>query len=103
MSKKRRKRYTREFKDEAVRLLNESERPLAEIAAELEVSKSALWRWAEQAGDRAGQPPREVVTGLAPEQEIRLLKRELDKARQERDFLKKAVAFFAKDSDDGSS
>ena len=61
-----------------------------------------LRAWARQARTRAGQAPTDVFPGAgrlpSVEEELRQLRRELEVARQERDFLKKAAAYFAKES-----
>ena len=94
-----RRQYTREFKQEAVRLVEESGRSKAQIARELGIHESLLKRWKSQMEDR---PPADVFPGngnvSAAEAEIRRLKREVEVLRQERDFLKKATAYFAKES-----
>ena len=94
-----RRRYSPEFKMEAVRML-QSGRKQSELARELGVHVTLLRQWAEQAEIRAGQPPEEVFPGngkqTRQDEEIRQLKRENERLRQERDFLKKAAAYFAK-------
>ena len=91
----KRRQFSREFKEEAVRLWAESGRPLAQIARELTVRTEQLRRWRRQLG--AVKPDR--AAGSETEaQELRRLRRELEITRQERDFLKKAAAFFAKES-----
>ena len=92
--------HSEEFKREAVRLLNESGKSLQMQARELGVHHSTLWAWKEQI-----QHENDPVTGdslegtlLTKDEEIRRLKKELATAREERDFLKKATAFFAKES-----
>jgi len=88
-----RRRFEESFKREAVRFLEETGRPLREVAHELKVSEGALWRWRKQ----YGTAPQEV---LSPSEaaELRRLRREVEVLRQERDFLKKAAAYFAKPS-----
>jgi transposase len=86
-----RRRFTVTFKQEAVRFLEETGRPLREVAAELEVSEGSLWRWRQQYGTgpaRSGLPPSEA-------EELRQLRRRVVVLEQERDFLKKAAAYFA--------
>ncbi len=91
----KRRQFSREFKEEAVRLWADSGRPLAQIARELTVRTEQLRRWRRLLGavkpDRTGAQETEA-------QELRRLRRELEITRQERDFLKKAAAFFAKES-----
>ncbi len=93
-----RRGFSREFKVEAVRQVVERERTVAEVARDLEMSRSVLYRWKRQLTAEADA----AFPGngrLPPEQaELRRLRRELATAREERDFLKKAIAFFAKES-----
>lgn len=87
---KARRRFDEQFKREAVRFLEETGRPLAEVAAELKVAEQSLWRWRKQYGTGATE-------ALSPSDaaELRRLRRENEILRQERDFLKKATAYFA--------
>lgn len=93
MAKKQGRRYEEEYKREAVRFLEETGKPLRAVAEELQVSESALARWRTQFG--TGEA---VGTGVTPSEaaELRRLRRENEILRQERDFLKKATAYFAK-------
>jgi len=91
-------RYTNEFKHEAIRLLNEANKPISEIAMELGVKRTVLYRWRDQFNQKgteafkgSGRPPADKVT------EISKLRRELEQVKEERDILKKAAAYFAKD------
>jgi transposase len=92
---KQRRSFSPEFRQEAVRLALQSERPLSEIARELKIRPDQLRHWKQQLTRAAGAPP---PSGETPEQELRRLRREVAVLRQERDFLKKAAAFFAKES-----
>lgn len=89
------KRYTEEFKVEAVKQVVERERPVAEVAERLGVSTHSLYAWIrEQKGKpSAAQPP-----DVSQQAEIRRLKSELQRVTEERDILKKAAAYFAKQS-----
>jgi len=89
-----RRKYTAEYRREAVRFLEETGRPVREVAAELKLPESVLWRWRKQYGTGAGDG---AVTPTEAE-ELRRLRRENELLRQERDFLKKAAAYFAKPS-----
>lgn len=94
----RRKRYTREFKVEAVRLSEESELPLNALADELGVHVNTLCAWRRQFSE-AGEEAFPGHGKLAPaDEEVRRLRRELAQVQQERDILKKAISFFAKES-----
>lgn len=95
---KTRKTYTREFKIEAVQLLERSGRSQAEIADELGMSASSLSRWKKKYGadGEAAFPGRGNLT--PQEERIRQLERENEILRQERDILKKAVTIFSRPS-----
>jgi transposase len=94
-----RRQYTREYKIEAVRLVVEEERPLAQVARELGIGRNLLQRWKrewEGTGAAAAFPGNGKLIGR--DEEIRRLRRELEQAKQENAFLKKAVAYFARES-----
>ena len=93
--KKVRKRYTREFKLEAVRLLETSGKSASQIERDLGIGKGNLWRWIRKydADNDAGTP--ELGGRTAEQERIRALERENEILRQERDILKKAVAIFS--------
>ena len=93
MGKVRRK-YDEQFKREAVRFVEETGRSLREVADELKISDSLLWKWQRKYG--TGQPPEPLPPSEADE--LRRLRRENEVLRQERDFLKKATAYFANPS-----
>jgi transposase len=96
MSDRKRQRYTASFKAEAVRLLNEGERTAAAVARELGVRADLLRKWKqEQLAAGGGTEPARALT---ESERVRQLERELAVVRQERDFLKKATAFFARGS-----
>ena len=95
---KKRGPYTREFKLEAVRLLQQGEKPAAQIAMALGVKRTLLYRWREEVAAR-GDAAFSGQTGPKPtaqSTEIVRLKRELAAVQVERDILKKAAAYFAK-------
>ena len=90
-----RRQYTREFKIEAVRLLETSGKSASQIERELGIGAGNLWRWKQKYGSDSEQTTT-VPGGRTPEQErIRELERENEILRQERDILKKAVAIFS--------
>lgn len=96
----KRQRFSREFKLEAVRLLDEGKKPPAELARELGIRRNQLYKWKE-AADQHGEAAfpgqgRRCTRGTAAE-EITRLKRELIKVTEENDILKKAAAFFARE------
>jgi len=85
--------YATEFKQEAVRRALSEDRPIAEIARELGIKPHRLYQWRSE----YLQHSRVEDMPEAPnqEQEIHRLRAEVLRLRQERDFLKKAAAFFA--------
>jgi transposase len=96
---KKRGRYPKEFKIEAIRLLNAGDKPASELAMELGVKRTLLYRWRDQLQEKggaafSGRPGRPKNDQLS---EIARLKRELEEVKEERDILKKAAAYFAKD------
>lgn len=96
--KKLRRQYTREFKLEAVRLLETSGRSASQLERELGIGKGNLWRW-KRAFKADGEGAFPGHGHLTPEQErVRQLERENEILRQERDILKKAVAIFSQPS-----
>lgn len=93
---KQQRRFTREFEDEAVRLAVTSGRPQRAIAEDLGVGLSTLVRWIGRSRDRAA----EAADGSAATDttaELKRLRRENEVLRQERDILKRATAFFARE------
>ncbi len=97
-----RRQFPGEFKIEAVRLVTEGGRSVAQVARELGIRPDMLRNWKRQAEGRAGLCASDVFPGSghlpSQEDELRRLQRENERLRQERDFLKKAAAYFAKDS-----
>jgi transposase len=89
--------FSREFKLEAVKLIKERGVAVAQAARDLEVAESVLRRWAREGGMDAQQ----AFPGhgqVKPEQlEITQLRREVARLKAERDILKKAAAYFAKE------
>lgn len=97
MERRRRRAYTKEFKTETVRLVVEGGRSIREVARDLELTESALRLWVRQAEVDAGRgKPGELTT--AEREELQRLRREVKTLRLEREILKKAAAFFAKEN-----
>ena len=92
-----RRRYTEELKREAVRLVRESAHPVAQVARDLGISDNVLYRWTAQHRQVAAQGTTRAAQ-RAEAEELTRVKRELARVTQERDFLKRAAAFFAKES-----
>lgn len=90
--------YPREFKQEAVRLMDESGRPPTEIAMELGIRRNQLYKWKEQItnkGEKAftgrGHPKKE------DQSEVSTLRQENERLKEEVEILKKAAAYFARE------
>jgi transposase len=106
MTKRRvRRQFDAAFKVEAVRRMEERRAvkvPMATIARDLEVRPEQLRMWRDQLAAEAGRPVSDIFPGegrvSSEAEEIRRLQREVETLRMERDFLKKASAYFAKES-----
>ncbi|MCW8923613.1 MAG: transposase [Gammaproteobacteria bacterium] len=92
--------YSKEFKLEALRLMEQSDRPASEIAMSLGIRRNQLYKWKEQMikkGDvptaKKGRPKKENQSELAA------VKQELKRVQEENEILKKAAIFFAKELD----
>ena len=89
--------YSKEFKEEAVRLTQTSGKPIAQIARELGISDSAIHGWRKELAEKG----KEAFPGKGhqtdAEEEIRHLRRELERVQKERDILKKVVSIFSQD------
>ena len=97
MHTKTRRRYTEDFKHEAVRLVRESGQPVAQVARNLGIPENLLYRWRAQHRQAESQGTTRAGQRIEAEELMRL-KRELTRVTQERDFLKRAAAFFARES-----
>ena len=90
-------RYTLEFKAEAVRLYHASGKSLTQVARDIGIGKTTLTVWVNQGEIDAGRGPKGALTTEEREELVRL-RRENRQIKQERDFLKKVSAFFAKEN-----
>lgn len=88
------KRYPEEFRIEAVKQVTERGHAVADVAARIGVSQRSLYEWLK----RYGVPEVERNEQQGQAAEIRRLKAELKRVSEERDILKKAAAYFAKES-----
>ena len=100
MTRKRKqyKTYTKQFKEEAVRMMESSHRPAAEIAMELGIRRNQLYKWKEQMENKEdkafsgrGRPKKE------DQSEVASLRQENERLKEENEILKKAAAYFAKE------
>ncbi len=96
--RKRRERrsFTDEFKARAVRLVVDEGRTVAQVARDLDLSESALGRWVERARADVEQSKRGPLTS-AEREELTRLRRQVKELQEDREILKKAAAFFAKE------
>jgi len=95
---KQRKKYTREFKTEAVRLITEQHLTISQVSRDLGINSNMLARWKNELQDDSRQAFPGKANLKPEEEELRRLRRENALLHQERDILKKATAFFAKES-----
>ncbi len=98
--KQRRKRraFTPEFKAEAARLCKVGDRSVAQVAVDLDLTETALREWVKRADIDAGNGPPGALT-TAEREELARLRRENKRLTMERDILKAAATFFAKESE----
>lgn len=98
--KKQRRTFTPEYRREAAQLVIDTGRPIAQVARELGLGEQLLGRWVHAEEDRTQEPeePASVEElNLNERAELALLRKEVVDLRRDRDFLKKAAAFFASD------
>src|ERR687885_1490252 len=95
MTTRRRRSFTPEFKAQTVELVRTSGKSVAEVCRDLDLTETAVRRWVAQAEIDAGQ--RDGLTS-AEREELARLRKEVRVLREERDILKKAAAFFAKET-----
>jgi transposase-like protein len=90
-----RRKYSAEFKREAVALANQPGVSKAQIGRELDVNPNVITRWQRELSANGSKAF--LGQGVARDEELASLKRENNRLRKERDFLKEAAAFFASD------
>ncbi len=96
MSRKPYEKYSKEFKLEAIRLAEESDKPVTQVARELGIRQNQIYKWKklfEESGDSAFPGKGK---SLEADPETARLRRELAAAKEEIEILKKAAAYFAK-------
>ena len=95
MAGQNRKRFTPEFREEAVKMVIETSRPIAQVARELSLNEGTLGNWVNRyRKQHADEEPPLTVDERA---RLRELERENRELRMETEFLKKAAAYFAQD------
>ncbi len=90
-------RYTPEFKEGAVRQVTEKGHPVQEVAARLGVSSHSLYKWVKAVGPEKDEQRSDEL--LDAKKQILKLRAELRRVEEERDILKKAAAYFARESE----
>jgi transposase len=96
VTKRTRRLFTPEFKAEAVRLVRDSGKTVAEVARELDLTATCLRAWVNQSAVDERNDGQGALT-TDERAELTRLRRELRRVEQERDFAKKCAAYFAKD------
>jgi len=100
MARRKRRKFNPEFKAEAVRLVRIGDRSIEQIAKDLDLTESSLRNWVQQASVDAGEAPNAAAALTSAEKsELSELRREVERLRQERDILKAAATYFAKESE----
>jgi transposase len=97
MEKRARRKFTAEYKVEVVRLVRDGGKTVGQVSRDLDLTESAVRHWVRQSGIDAGKGGTGALT-TAERAELVALRREARQLRMEREILKKAAAFFAKES-----
>ena len=95
--KKKRKKYTQEFKEEAVKLITEQGYRVTEAARNLGINENMLGRWKREL-EGGGESATGLQGGMVMQAELKRLRKENKRLKMEREILKKAAAFFAKET-----
>ena len=98
MAKRKRRAFDAEFKAEAVRLCKIGDRSIGQVANALDLTETALRDWVRRADIEAGEGPPGALT-TAEREELVQLRRDVKRLKMERDILKAAATFFAKESE----
>lgn len=96
MSKKVKTKYTTEFKERAVKMVIRSEKPTSQIANDLGIKVTTLYSWVNKI--KSADNPTQEQSNEEMFNELVRLKKELSEVKEQRDILKKATAYFAKES-----
>ena len=94
---RKRRSFSPEFKREAIRLMESSGKLPTDLARELGVPRNRLYKWKEQLTRRGEGAFPGSGRGSGSQEEVSRLRKELEKVKEERDILKKAAAYFAKE------
>jgi transposase-like protein len=97
MAKRKRRAFSAEYKAEVVELIRKSGKSVGAVARELDLTETAVRRWVQQAKIDSGAGPTGALT-TAEREELSQLRKRVRALEMEREILKKATAFFAKES-----
>jgi transposase len=95
MEKRKRRQFTKEYKAKVVELVRTSGKSIGQVSGELDLTETAVRAWVRRAGIDEKRDPNGPLTS-EERAELARLRRELKTVTMERDFLKKAAAFFAR-------
>ena len=98
MGKRARRKFSDEFKAETVRLVRESGKSVGKVSQQLGLTETAVRRWVDQSTARVSPAAIGLLT-IDERAELEQLRRDVRTLRMEREILKKATAFFAKESE----
>jgi transposase-like protein len=98
MAKRKRRLFTEEFRADAVKLVLDGGRSIPRVARDLDLTETSLRKWVRLAEIERGDGPPDALT-KAEREELVKLRRENKRLQMEREILKKAAAFFAKESE----
>lgn len=99
MTQKQRRLFTAEQKAEALRILEQADKPVSQVAKELGIGVSTVHTWIRQSKIDRQRDPKGPLTS-AERKELFTLRRDLKRVEMERDFLKKVSTFFARETGD---
>jgi transposase-like protein len=97
MTRRKRRKFTEQFKADAVRLVREGGKTIGEVTTQFDLTETALRDWVKRAEIDAGRGPAGALT-TAERAELVDLRKRVKRAEMERDILKKATAFFAREN-----
>jgi transposase len=97
MEKRKRRSFSKEYKAEVVDLIRKSGKSIGAVARELDLAETAVRRWVQQVDIDSGRGPAGALT-TAEREELAQLRKRVRTLEMEREILKKATAFFAKES-----
>src|SRR5258708_22206173 len=98
MSRRKRRAFTDEFEREVVQLRKVGDGKIGEVAKDLDLTETALREWVKRAEETAATPAPGALTAVEREELLRLRK-QVKRLEMEREILKKAAAFFARESE----